>query len=390
MADLKVLMIGGRRCGKTATLASIFHEITHGLAHRYFTISDQTVLDVKNGQESLTTKRAEIEDFLYKAHNTFLVDENPTKGWGDYTLQLQIPGTNRKMSIRFRDASGEYFEATSPHREESERFIADCDIYIVAIDTPYLMAPYDTGLSNSLCSRGISDLTNRVADIHNYLTHIDDNEGQDAKMVIFVPIKCEKWAREGRLAEVTAHVKETYGTTIEALKQYKKMTVEILPIETIGNVVFSEFREALIYTDPITKKKQRCCKLSDKIIRLDNGTSKPIRPTDVLTEDNTATLAGSSLVRPYAWYTVNPQNNAYAPHNCDQIPLHILRFMIGKFRDSGIQIHKSGFWNNLWRRIKALFGSITPDELENAINHMNRDGIIKHSGEGIDIIKQVF
>lgn len=45
---LKVLMVGGRRCGKTSALASMFEQMINGEVKNYFTVSDRTHLETKD------------------------------------------------------------------------------------------------------------------------------------------------------------------------------------------------------------------------------------------------------------------------------------------------------------------------------------------------------
>ena len=106
----------------------------------------------------------------------------------------------------------------------------NCDVFVIVVDTPYLMGSVDES-TKDLCPESIDLGTNRVQDIQNFLTHIDDKEGQDAKMVVFVPLKCEKWAKEPNgLNKVTARIKEVYGTHIKNLSAYEKMNICVIPM----------------------------------------------------------------------------------------------------------------------------------------------------------------
>ena len=42
MSSLKVLMMGGRRCGKTSALASLFDQMVNGATNQFLTVSDRT------------------------------------------------------------------------------------------------------------------------------------------------------------------------------------------------------------------------------------------------------------------------------------------------------------------------------------------------------------
>lgn len=389
---LKVLMMGGRRCGKTSALASLFNEMKSGPVQNYFTVSDRTVLETKGfeTQDSLSNKTLELQNMLFEnRHNSniFLVDQHPTENFWLYKLHIQIPGTKREMDIEFRDSAGEFFEASGVHAEETRNYISDCDVFVIVVDTPYLMGSVGDE-TKVLCNEAINNGTNRVNDIQDFLTHIDDNDGQDAKMVVFVPLKCEKWMKENRIGEVVERIKEVYATTIKNLKAYSKMHISIIPMLTSGNILFSEFRKAMVYNDVDGTK--RCCRISDDIIRLENGDNEMVEDKSKVKDDPNAIIAGTTLMRPYAWYHVNPEDGSYAPMNCDQLPLHILRFMLAKLFDAETRTHSGfgGFFLNLINRLKRLFGSIDPKELQQKIFKMQQDGIIKDNVDGIEVIKR--
>lgn len=394
MEPLKILMMGGRRCGKTSALASMFEQMINGPVKNYFTVADQTVLDIKDGetQDSLNGKYLELKQMLGKPHTkTFLVDKGPTRNFWNYNLKLQIPGTDRFMFMEFRDSAGEFFEAGGAHSQETNEYVSKCDVFIIIVDTPYLMGCNEEE-SKELCTEAINLGTNRINDIHGFLTNINDNGGKDAKMVVFVPLKCEKWSKEGRLDEVTDRIKTVYHNTIIALSAYKKMTIGIIPIETAGNILFSEFKEAYTVTGKIGGQK-RCCYISESTLRLEDGTPKKIKDTDVVNEDSQAVIAGTCLMRPYAWYHINPDDSSYAPKNCEQLPLHILHFMFGKYKEIEAKKAKGGFLSflqGLWERLCSVFGKIKIDELDKILIKMRTDGIIKNSGDGIEYIQKCY
>lgn len=390
---LKVLMMGGRRCGKTSALASMFAQMINGEVNNYFTVADRTQLEIRGfeRQDSLGDKTLELENMLETNKgnsNIFLVDKGPTSNYWLYNLHLQIPGKRREMDIEFRDSAGEFFEAAGIHAAETSEYIKNCDVFVIIVDTPYLMGPIEE-TTMDLCPESINLGINRVMDIQNFLTNINDNDGKDAKMVVFVPLKCEKWVKEKRINEVTARIKEVYATCIQNLMAYSKMSISIIPMETSGNILFSELREAYIYND--IEGPVRCCKIDDGIIRLGNGENELLMEGDVIYPDPESVISGTNLTRPYAWYHINPADGSFAPHNCEQLPLHIIRFMLSKLYDA--ETRKSGgflgWFTDLIRRIGQIFGSMDPKELQEIISRMQRNGIIKDSGHGIEILKKI-
>lgn len=395
MASLKVLMMGGRRCGKTSALASLFNESIKGRVKEYLTISDETKVEVKDGEEkeALTNKTLELRRFLEEnSTGAFLVDKNPTGHFWDYTLRVRRPGNSGPIDIDFRDSNGEFFVAGNKFAPEISRYIEQCDVFIIVVDTPYLMGPTDGSCKESIC-----DGVNCVDSITNFLTNINDKDGQDSKMVLFVPIKCERWVKDGQIDKVTERIKKVYNTAITHLTAYKKIEIGIFPIQTAGNIQFMELKPACLYTNVDDNKTYRCCKMGNKYVRLENGDIEDVKPGDIINQDPQAIIDGTDITKPYAWYIITPGDNSYAPHNCDQLPLHILRFMLNKTRDVEASLSKMKWYQRLFRwlknkfeQLKQLWTGIPADEVEKILHRMQRDGVILDSGEGIEYIKRCY
>jgi hypothetical protein len=386
--DLRVLMLGGRRCGKTALLASMFESIVNGIAKNYFKLADATTLKTKGIeiQDSLNGKTAELKDLLAKSStSTFLVDQQPTNQWWDYRLKIKIG--DREMFINFRDVPGEFCRKGNEHETEVAEYVSQCDVFVIAIDTPYLMESAKP--NNRLCNDGINDVVNRVPDIQQYLTCIKDNEGKDSKMVIFCPVKCEKWFKEGRIDEVNERLLQVYDTCITNLKGYQKMDISIIPVLTAGNIEFVEQKEAFVLMPKSgIGKPKRCCQQSSKFLRLADGSQYMIKEGDIVNEDNDAVISGTTLVRPYSWFkilfNIDKNKDGYKPVNCEQIPLHIIRFMLVK------RENEKRFWEKVKTWFGTVFGTIDPDELKNIIIEMQKAGVIKDNEDGIVHVKKAY
>lgn len=393
--DLRVLMLGGRRCGKTSVLASMFHSIVTGATNSFLTIADDTKLENKGAemQDSLIGKTAELKDLLDKGgSSTFLVDQGPSKYWWDYRLKIKIPGTNREMFINFRDVPGEFCRQGNEHEGEVKEYVKQCDVFVVVVDTPYLMESANP--QNKLCSDGHNDVVNRIQDIQQYLTCIDDSQGQNGKMVIFCPVKCEKWYKAGHIDMVNDRLLQVYDACITNLKAYNKMDISIIPILTAGNIDFVEQKEALVLSKKNGfSRSKRCCRLSPNLLRLSDGTTYRLADGDIVNEDNEAIIFGTKLVRPYSWFRIRYNDdsslNGFKPLNCEQIPLHIIRFMLKKFDYE--ESHPTVIWARIKIWFQKVFGMINPGELKNIIIAMQHQGIVKDSVEyGIVHIKQAY
>lgn len=373
--------MGGRRCGKTSALASLFDQMQHGKTNEFLTVSDQTISEEKDGEkkESLVKKRMELKHFIdHGKNNTFLADLGPTNHYWKYVLQIQIPGTDRRMDMEFIDGNGEFFEAGSRHHNETVAFVKECDVFVVVVDTPYLMEGSDVEAESA----------NIVDSIHTFLMQIDRQNGRKSKQVIFVPIKCEKWVKEGKIDDVVKAVEEKYNATIKDLMVSNKTEISIIPIETAGDIVFAELKKPYILFNTSTNKQTRCARVSDRKVMLPDGMHRTIADDEVLNEDLEGVFKFgeevSDIMRPNAWFQLwHKPKAAYAPNNCEQLPLHIVRFMFNKKKSEALD----GLLGFLAR---FFFGTMTARDMQKALDDLSQANLIKDSGEGIKILKKCF
>ena len=375
---LRVLMMGGRRCGKTSVLTSMFYQAINGDLNNIFTLNNATTPQRKDNEEidSLENKRLELVNFIAAGGNrTFLADQNPTMNFWDYTLRLQIPGTGRDMEILFRDSAGEVFDANSEHYQNTLNYAKECDVFVVVVDTPYLMAGNDVE----------KDAANIKDNIHTFLTNMKRDK---AVQVIFVPVKCEKWIKKGTIGDVIDAVKTLYKATIKDLLATDKIEVSIIPIQTAGDIVFEELREPYkLYNANNPMDEGQKCSLdvdNNQIVIQANGKSRELRNGEYVNEDLGGVFPGTAIVRPNAWYSLyhNPKAT-YSPHNCEQLVIHIIRFMFNKTKAEA----PGGIIGWLFG---LIFGTITADEMEDALEQLSKLGLIKDSGDGIEILKSCF
>lgn len=408
---LKVLMMGGQRVGKSSALAAIMDAFISGAEKDILTAKDSTTLTKIEGekQTSIASKLAEVKEMLVKnSGKTIIVNSGKTNKKWDYNLELTLTGTTDSMNITFTDVNGEFFEGESIHQEEIINLVKEYDVFIVAIDTPFLMESKndDSDLVNSV----VNEAYNCTLSIHTFLTQINDNDGKDAKLVIFTPIKCEYWAKRNLLDKVVEAVKDDYKTSITALRKYKSVQLEILPVQTVGSAEFSEHLEAL--TCEWTEKRfiffskecsSKCSELQNDNIRLSNGDIRAKSSFKKIQEDLDAVLIpDTDIVRPNSWFRID--SPVYKPHNCEQLALHILEFMLAKVVDAKITEEQNqnplirgirrvaNFILNvgtlgLWEKLCDLFGGISIDQMQNAMKKLNDRNLIKHSGEGITILE---
>lgn len=256
----------------------------------------------------------------------------------------------------------------------------------------------------------INEKYNCKGQIHSFLTRIDDKKGQDAKLVIFVPIKCELWARQKKLDEVTKAVKDFYSVSLQHLEKYKSLQIEMIPIQTLGSVIFKEHLEPYVFFWKEKRliffekdKRSKCSMLEDGTIRLADGSIKDPK-TGNLQPDGDAFLIKDNpdFIRPNTWFHF--ESSKYEPHNCEQLAYHILEFMLNKAIDAKIreEENQSGFVKmmkrigntvlnvgtlGIYNELVKIFGSISIEKMQEIMKEMNRKHLIKYRDEGIEIYK---
>lgn len=412
MADvLKVLMMGGQRAGKTSMLAGLIETMTHGKV--------KDIIDVKDITESKPASLKLIKsieclkwNLLSSYGKTYLIDEEKSGEFEEFMLEISIPNTDNKMSIQFSDVSGEYYDMGRTHDEEVRKRVKEYDVFLIAIDTPNLMEAINP--DNRLCNEAINNSYNHVNDIYTFLSELDDKDGADAKLVIFVPLKCEKWAKEGKINQVVERVKTVYAPSLHALSQYTNVEVDIMPIQTVGNIVFQEQAKAMsCIINGITQRE--CAIINKKTqVRFEDGTIENIdfAKHRFQEDSNSVIREHSSLVVPNSWFTTIGKE--YEPRNCDQLAFYILQFYLAKVLFAkevenlkekkrnwkwGKRIAIGAFWLAFGipgaiaayftsKYLAKKFGTITLEQMLTTVKKLQDGGFIKKNSDGIETIKE--
>lgn len=230
---VQVMMVGGRRCGKTSILAAMKSNFDDRFAKTDLTFSYGNVdtLDI------LEEKRNEINEYFRKAGNrTFVPDSNPTEAVQEYSFSIGIAGKRGKIKIDFVDYPGEWMtvkKSYQEHRQEIVNYMKKSSVIIVAIDTPHMMEEegrFNESINACHCTGEMLKLAFEEADI-------------SMSLVLFVPLKCERYLVDGRIEEVRDKTIESYKDLIHYFKRFaNKYEVAVTPIFTLGDAMFSHFK----------------------------------------------------------------------------------------------------------------------------------------------------
>ena len=413
MADssVKVLMVGGARAGKTSILAGLYDTMLGGEVSEVIKLEDKTVR--LPGQETMEDKITSLKNIISTFQGrTFLVDDSHTYSFSKHIIEFIIPGTSNKMTIEFVDANGEFYESKSDYdtgdtgdlisKDDIVKVVEESDIFIIAVDTPFLMEA--TNPDNELCTEPVNKAYNHVADVQHFLTYLDDKDGLDAKMVVFVPVKCEKWAHSGRINEVSERVKDVYSVVINNLAAYKNIEIDILPVETAGSIEFREHLEAYVCSGNGRVNSKCSFPWDEDIIRFSNGEVTPYNSRIYTIDDDPDARISlfHKLIRPNSWFHLT--GTEYKPHNCEQLAYFILKFVLTKYlfmerkrRDFKIPKYRDD-WSlllNLLRWLVSLFvhfvsslGTMSYEQLQKVVDTIESRKLMKQGVDGIVNIKK--
>ncbi len=374
--ELQVLMVGGRRCGKSSILASAIQFLTKNKMLND-TLNIRPVA-TEEGGVSLNRKYGELMAFVY-GHvddvitNNYLVDFNADTKFSTYKFKIGVKHTIGNFIIKFIDAPGESYEDDSAQFNKMINYAKESDIFIVAIDTPYLM---DRNLGNCKLANCITYLED-VFSNYEVLPELNEiiNE-QKLKHIIFVPIKCEAYRKDINL--VVNRVKDVYSDLIDEVLKHKEVSVSIIPAYTAGGVEFTDFTtpEVVINKGQQLKdyyaeygdegmKEFRCRRLEDAI-RMGNGEIEEIEEDQKVIKDSMFKIRLPS----YSWFK---SVGEYSPKNCEQVLLHCLRFSVNKAKIN----HES-----------SIFG-MKLSTLEDALDIVTNNNLLRDTGDGITHIRKL-
>ncbi len=236
--ELNIMMIGGRRCGKTSVLAAMQGCFENLLSETPLVIAPAnfTVVSV------IESKRREMKQYFQDRGNKrdFFPDNTPTKGIKEYPffINLKNKAKDSQIKINFIDYPGEWL-VDPEHIEDLIKYMSKSRILLVAIDTPHLME--QRGYYNDQ-----KNLCYRVSEMVKTAEFAEDRKG--AGMVLFVPLKCERYYNRKEMGSVCAEIQKAYRPLLQYLEKpginegESPITTAITPILTMGGAEFSRFQ----------------------------------------------------------------------------------------------------------------------------------------------------
>lgn len=221
---LSVCMMGPRSVGKTTVLTSIFHESQSQICEGssiYLKALDENTSKLNDYHTMLVDAVAKKNASNLPASNTI----------SEFLFGLGLVGRNESVKLKIRDFPGEYLSSDKKtEREEIYDFVSSATVILIAVDTPYLME--ENGKYN--------EEKNRVALVTHYLK--DNADIVKDKLVLFVPLKCERYAHDGKLFLVSEATKKAYAGLCDFFEE-NNIASFVTPILTLGGIEFDYMRD---------------------------------------------------------------------------------------------------------------------------------------------------
>ncbi len=232
MESFKILMLGGKGTGKTSTIAMIVDEFDKK------SFGNLNLLPSFSNGDTFGQKLAEMAELASK--DEFLEKTRvPTSESVVHELSINLKSTplNSGIKMSFIDIPGEWIKG-GEFNENMEKELKSSNVFIVAIDAPLLME--ENGAFN--------ETVNYCSAVCNRIKQLDLSDAgvmaSGKKMILFVPLKCEKYFAEGRMPEVNDKIKDRYKPTFNFLRGSiaHNCEVAIVPILTMGIFKFDGFK----------------------------------------------------------------------------------------------------------------------------------------------------
>lgn len=349
MSSINVMLFGASRSGKTSILSSMLTASRTYLSKDYnLLLQDRT--DYADGKTTLNDSKLGMENLLKKdwSPEPRLGELTGSQHLSEYRFQLTIRNVKGvdPLTVNFIDMPGENFKPTHPGYNQVCDLVKDCQILMVAVDTPSLLyadkmqdAYYDGALN---CVDGLTDMVSLLG---------MNREEEALRLLVFVPIKCEYWVQKNRMDKIYQLIEKVYQDQIAIAKNFSKVKIMTMPVETIGGLLFDHHTEPdrmkLLAYDPDRNVAQldkedyrdfgdsdrdciRCEMKSANIVTL-GKTGLPYcltekdRLVDVREIPMHPYCFKENYPIPYAWFK---PVGTYKPDNCDQLLLEVMKFMV--------------------------------------------------------------
>ncbi len=409
MSEIKVLMFGASRSGKTSILASM-------MSGRNLLNTYRLQLYPSDNESCFADKIVEMKDlcnsvkYRDQSRMTALTGSQALREY-KYELKCQDYPDAGLINIIFYDIPGEHVKQSKPVDLRKLSEIAEqCQIIIVAVDTPALLWAYQNGQADQEFITAAESLKTVFSDLGNGIdANLPDNN-KSLKSIIFAPIKCESYIADNKFyAEISHTIGEAYKDVIDSAMQLR-CKISIIPMQTIGGVKFhhysspedmfvlkygpnaptNKFERGREYEDKdLDSYITRCEKIDSQKVRIArSGEIYRLCEGDALTP--TADMPYYPYIfaknhpLPYIWYKAT--GTRFKQDKCERVMYEVIKLTIQQIAATGkytikdlLENQNYGFLRKLLMAILRMMGiTLNSDQLKGlckALQNMSRNGV---------------
>ena len=301
---IKLCMMGPRGVGKTSVLTSVYNNMNTAVSGTAMHIKADT------GTKHILDQKTDELKKMFKPGNKLEDAVRPGIAGDDvvttFSFDFGINTQNVSMGLEIKDYPGEFVMC---ERETGKNYIAESSAILLAIDARDLME--HEGKYN--------EAKNRTSVITRFFKE-NASALKERKLVMLVPLKCEKYYHNGDIELVSQKVKEVYQELIQFLRDKENVNgmkglhaCVITPIMTLGEVVFDCFG-------------------------IENG-------------EVAEAMSFGEILPKYPKYKYQKAGAKYSPKYCEQPVYYLLSFVSKLYRDMKEEIESTG----LLRKMKKFF-----------------------------------
>lgn len=227
---MNVCMMGPKAVGKTTVLTAVFNETQNAICDTTLNLTakgdtNAELIERLHMLHAIFAKKKEIKDDYSNNIANAGIKASPSES-GFYFGFGHI-GKEPIIDLTIKDFPG---EMVVNRQDDVINFIKNSQCIFIAIDTPHLMEQNATFNAVKNKPKEITQLFEKAIE-----------EISSEKLVLFIPLKCEKYFHEQRMEEVLVKVEDTYSELIATLEKTRKVCCCVTPILTLGDVEYDSF-----------------------------------------------------------------------------------------------------------------------------------------------------
>ncbi len=221
--ELNMCMLGARSVGKTTIMTAIFDDArsSNGLSK-----SKIALIAREDTREELLDRKYALQEVFEDKKDIVDAGIAASSAVHTFNFEMGLLGRTPCINLNVTDYPGEFIQSNSEFVSEQ---IAQSSVVLIAIDSPYLMEQ----------NAEYNEERNQVKFIYNYLR--DNVDALSNKLILLVPLKCEKYFYQNRMDELNKSVQECYADIIDLFVNSDNIALVITPILTMGGVEFEKF-----------------------------------------------------------------------------------------------------------------------------------------------------